>query len=428
MFIECAKIKFYLLIPFIFPLFIQIRKIFITNMNLINDNAFFKLYRYYLSYTLSVLCILIIKLRSKIEKRLSSKVLNIDIKRDSTFNWVNPLDKEKRIIEKEKNTKNILYLLTLIFLSLIAKIISIVFKYYYKNIISDIYLSKQSLGIILKIFLLILLSKIILKMRIYKHHIFSLFIIVFNSITLIFLFVLNFKISITYISLLYNILISFFMCFFDIIGKNYITKFCDSPYQIMLKIGIIGSILLLIYDIIVLIIKRNDNTDISGIIIGFKNNLIMPYFVYIIFDIVLCFLSNTGIWLILYHLTPCHFIIYESMSEYIYYFIDCVSGNTEYKPIYISIYGIIYILNIFCFLVYDEIIILNICDLNKYTKDMIQHRETIDRILSLKKKKNELVDLSFSINIEDDDDNDKDKDINIASTSSSLGTFIFSPS
>ena len=59
---------------------------------------------------------------------------------------------------------------------------------------------------------------------------------------------------------------------------------------------------------------------------------------------------------------------------------------------------------------------------------MIQHRETIDRVLSLKKK-SELIDLSCTINIEDIDDNDddNDNDKNIVSTPSSLGTFISSP-
>ena len=428
MLIECAKIKYYLFIPLIFPLFIQIRKFFITNKKHINDNSFFKLFRYYLSYILSGLCILVIKLRTKYDKRVILKKLSIDKRRDSNCNWVNPLDKEKKIIEKGKNYKTFLFLLTLFILSLIAKLSSSIVKHYYKDNISEIYLSKQSIGVILKIFLLILLSKIILKMRIYKHHIYSLCVIIFNSTILILLFVLNITMSVTLIAILYNVLISLFMCLFDILGKNYITKFCDSPYQIMLKIGIIGVTLLFIYDIVVLIIKRNDNTDISGIIIGFKNNLIISNFTYIIFDIIVCFLSNAGIWLTLYHLTPCHFIISESMSEYTYYIIDLCSGNTQYKPINISIYGIIYLLNIFFFLFYDEIIILNIWDCNKYTKDMIQHRETIDRVLSLKKK-SELIDLSCTINIEDIDDNDddNDNDKNIVSTPSSLGTFISSP-
>ena len=175
---------------------------------------------------------------------------------------------------------------------------------------------------------------------------------------------------------------------------------CDSPYQIMLKIGILSVIILLIYDIIVLIIRGDENTDISGIIIGFKNNLIKPNFTYIILDILLCFLWNGGIWLTLYYLTPCHFIISESISEYLYYIIDFILGNNEYETRDIIIYGIVYILNIFCFLVYDEIIILNIWDLNKYTKHIIQKRETIDMDLSMKNK-NEILDLSTSINEEE---------------------------
>ena len=223
-------------------------------------------------------------------------------------------------------------------------------------------------------------------MRIYKHHIFSLYIIIFTSTILIISFVLNHNILVIIKIVFYNLLISLFFCLFDIFGKKYLNMLCDSPYQIMLKIGILSVIILLIYDIIVLIIRGDENTDISGIIIGFKNNLIKPNFTYIILDILLCFLWNGGIWLTLYYLTPCHFIISESISEYLYYINDFILGNNEYETRDIIIYGIVYILNIFCFLVYDEIIILNIWDLNKYTKYIIQKRETIDMDLSMKIK------------------------------------------
>jgi hypothetical protein len=285
----------------------------------------------------------------------------------------------------------------LVLLGYISNICDIILKYVFSDEKNEIYISKQSIGIIFKIFYLILLSKIILKMRIYKHHIFSLYIIIFTSTILIISFVLNHNILVIIKIVFYNLLISLFFCIFDILGKKYLNIFCNSHYQIMLKIGILSVIILLIYDIIVLIIRGDENTDISGIIIGFKNNLIKPNFTYIILDILLCFLWNGGIWLTLYYLTPCHFIISESISEYLYYIIDFILGNNEYETRDIIIYGIVYILNIFCFLVYDEIIILNIWDLNKYTKHIIQKRETIDMDLSMKSK-NEILDLSSSIN------------------------------
>ena len=209
----------------------------------------------------------------------------------------------------------------IVFLGLISKISTIVLKYVFNDCKNEVYLSKQSIGIIPKIFHLIILSKIILKMKIYRHHYYSLLVIISNSLILIITFIIYFEISITIKVTFYNLITSLFFCLLDILGKKYINTFCSSPYQIMLRIGIISVILLFIYDIIVLIIKRNDNTDISGIIIGFKNNLIIRNFVYIIFDIILCFFYNVGIWLTLYYLTPCHFILSESISEYLYYII-----------------------------------------------------------------------------------------------------------
>ena len=399
MVIECGKLKIPLFIPLIFPLFFQLRTFLISNKGYINDNPFFKLFRYYLSYIISGICILVIRIRTKIHKKRTStiKELNPNIKNDSNSDWINPLDKQKKIIAKEKNLKIFLFLLILVLLGYISNICDIILKYVFSDEKNEIYISKQSIGIIFKIFYLILLSKIILKMRIYKHHIFSLYIIIFTSTILIISFVLNHNILVIIKIVFYNLLISLFFCLFDILGKKYLNIFCNSPYQIMLKIGILSVIILLIYDIIVLIIRGDENTDISGIIIGFKNNLIKPNFTYIILDILLCFLWNGGIWLTLYYLTPCHFIISESISEYLYYIIDFILGNNEYETRDIIIYGIVYILNIFCFLVYDEIIILNIWDLNKYTKHIIQKRETIDMDLSMKSK-NEILDLSSSIN------------------------------
>ena len=95
MLIECSKIKYHLFIPFIFPIFIQMRKFLISNPKKINDNSIFKLFRFFLSFILSGICILVIRIRTKIHKKRASKVLNSNIKRESKSDWINPLDIQK---------------------------------------------------------------------------------------------------------------------------------------------------------------------------------------------------------------------------------------------------------------------------------------------------------------------------------------------
>ena len=107
-------------------------------------------------------------------------------------------------------------------------------------------------------------------------------------------------------------------------------------------------------------------------------------------------------------MTPCHFIISEALSEYLYYFFDFIKKNENYRIRNVIIYGIIYVLNLFFFLVYDEIIILKFWDLNKYTKIMIQEREERESVKTenTSNTKRELMDISInSINDEDDKNN-----------------------
>ena len=409
MLIEFSKIKYQLFIPLIYPFFIQIKTLINNSWTDIEDNPFFKLFRYYLSYLLSFIFIIIINLRTKIHKKRQSRQFQKSvIKENSNSNWINPLDIQKQIIIKEKRFKNNLFIMFLVLLGFISNISNIVFNNYFKKKGVDIYVSKQSIGIIFKIIYFIALCKIILKMKIYRHHIFSLYIIIFNSLILFICFTIEFEISITFKTILYHLLTSFFFCLFDVFGKKYLNMFCDSPYEIMLKIGIISVILFLLYDIIVYSIQKEENTDISGIIIGIKNNFNVSSIFLIILDIILFFFWNIGIWLILYYLTPCHFIISEALSEYLYYFFDFIKKNENYRVRNVIIYGIIYILNLFFFLVYDEIIILKFWDLNKYTKIMIQEREERESVKTenTSSTKRELMDISInSINDEDDKNN-----------------------
>ena len=146
-------------------------------------------------------------------------------------------------------------------------------------------------------------------------------------------------------------------------------------YNIMFEIGIIITILLLIYDIIAYFFFK----DNSGIIIGFQENINeFKYILLFILSIILEFSWNLGIWLTIYYLTPCHFIISESISEYIYYTFDYYFFKDEKENDYyiydIILYSFCYIINIFSSLIFNEIIILNFFGLDYYTKKRIQER------------------------------------------------------
>lgn len=253
----------------------------------------------------------------------------------------------------------------------------------------------------------------ILKMKIYKHHIISLEIIAFTSLFLAICITIYYKYS-TFQASIYHILTSFFFCLFDVLGKKYLNIFCDSPFQIMIKIGIMSITFLFIYDLIVFCIKGDRGLGISGIIIGIKNNFKLLNILFVIIDIILFFLGNAGIWITLYYLTPCHFILSESISEYIYYTkqaINCKDDKIKknYSLFNLILYSTAYIINIIAALIFNEVIILNIKRLGEFTKKKILERERIDTYIASKKCKETINTLTSSkiSNINEHNENDE---------------------
>ena len=380
MLIEFEKFNSKLLILLIFSIFNPLKRIIEVK---INDNNYFEMFRFYLSYTLSFIFILIIKKRTKNNKK------NIEINyiaktnNSKKENWINPQDNVKKEIKKEKFHKQIFFIILLVLIWLILNIFNIIFKAIYsgKDINNILFIGKQSIGILFEIIYFILLSIFILKKKIYKHHLMSLIVISVNISLLIFSFGTCFPDNIIEV-ILYYFFSSFLFCLYYVVVKKYLNLFSNSPYNIMFNIGIISIIILFIYDIIAFLICRNDNTNIHGIIYGFKNNLELSFIFFFILDIIFNFLSNIGIWLTVYYFSPFHYIISESISEYLYYTYDCYINKTGYKLKDKIIYSIVYIINLIFFLIFNEIIILNFCGLSHNIKKNIEDRESMDKILT----------------------------------------------
>ncbi len=378
MFIEFGEINRKLLILIIYPIFIQLRK-FIKKQ--INDNHFFDLFRFYFSYLLSIIFVLIIKHRS----RSSITTVKSHSSKEIIYNgvnnpvWVNPLKIQEENLLKEKKIKSIIYIILLTIIGLLTNIFYFVFRIINNdeknNLLS---LGKQSIGAFFQIIYFLILSKIILKKRVYKHHFISLIIIIFNLLLLIINYCKCFKgesVSIFIFYFFYYFLFSLSYIY----GKKYLNIFYASPYSLMIKIGGISLIIIMIYDIIAYIICENNNTDFHGIIIGFKNNFNFSAICFFLLDIIFYFLSNIGILLTIYYFIPFHYIISESISEYIYYAYDCfLTDNSNYKTVDIIIYMITYIIILFFSLVFNEIIILNFCNLSYNIKKNIEKRELED--------------------------------------------------
>ncbi len=101
--------------------------------------------------------------------------------------------------------------------------------------------------------------------------------------------------------------------------KTYFNDSYNTPYFMLAVVGVINTIVLLIYDIFFYYFNR----DISRIIIGFQKNIKNVENVFgFILDLILGLFCNMGIWLNIYYFTPCHFFICEYISEYIIYLMN----------------------------------------------------------------------------------------------------------
>ena len=181
-----------------------------------------------------------------------------------------------------------------------------------------------------------------------------------------------------------NILSSFFyylcyailFCLYDVLKKKYMNLFYNTPYFMMLIIGSINTTLLIIYDVI----AYYANPDISGVIIGFKKNINSEGDVFLlILDLFLEYIWNLGFWLTIYYFSPCYNFISEYIAEYIFYILSAIKENDEYySTLNIIIFSICYFINLFCIIIFNEVLILNFCGMDYNTKKRIQQRERND--------------------------------------------------
>jgi hypothetical protein len=143
----------------------------------------------------------------------------------------------------------------------------------------------------------------------------------------------------------------------------------------MFLLGIIVTICMLIYDVIAYFA----NPDISGIIIGFRDNIdsVGCFFLFLL-DLLLIYIWNLGIWLIIYYFSPSHYFISEYVSEYIYYILKYNENHGSddfYSTVNCTLFSIFFILNIFFFIIFNEVLILNFCRLDYNTNKRIKQRE-----------------------------------------------------
>ena len=378
MLIQFGDLQIKLLIPILFPIFLKLRRLN-RRKNHITSPAF-KGFNDFLSMVLCGIFYLILILKSKPDKNenkinereIEKKSINSnnDIQKDST-SMKSQIHKKNLEMEKLQKRRKLYFIVLISVLQLIA----IIIKNLWKDKIAE-YL-KLNIAVLMEIIFFIYFSMKFLGLNIYSHQIFSM---IGFSICLIIFFIeslvyniKNIEFTNVILSIIYYFAVAFFYCLSDVFGKKCLNTFIENVYSFIFKVGIIGLIPICFYGFIVTFINIDNKYKI------FQNLSDISFGIYIL-DLFFSCLFEIGIWLTIYYFTPCHYIIFEVIADFLEIILNEFDreSRSNYRAGQQISFFIIYPIIIFIVFVFNEIIILNFCNLNYNTKIKIMEREKID--------------------------------------------------
>ena len=383
-FSELSRNHFLFLSYFIISIIkIIVNKYIVSTKDLIH--TFNKYYMCTLSDLLSVIPLIIIKIRSKdiLNKPKENIKSNSDDKTESSdINYIYT-DYAQR---NDKRVKRIIKLSILVSIfDFLALYINITY-----NIIIAIYKLPNNKLILTCDILFNVISKfalgtLILHMPIYKHHYLSLAI---NIMALIGFLIYDITKIDKLIYLFFGLkrLISLILYSFeDIYAKILLSFDSISPYTYLFYRGIFLNILSFLYSIVFIFVKIPDADDKGiescvfsrfGKVYENKINIIL----YILFFLI-NYIYNQNVLLIIDKFSPIHFAvatIFENLGSLL---ISVFDSKTDLTEFFIKL--VVYFILIFAALVYNEFIVLNFCGFQKYTTSSLRRKSCAELELSL---------------------------------------------
>ena len=379
MIIEFSELNLKLLLFIVYPIFIRIQDYtYESYIKEDKDNLGFTTFRYFFSYLFSGILYIIFRILTKrkpikqikqeIQPKIDEAIEELFFIDEINGPYLSIVDEVNTKLKKKKIMKNVSFL----FLLSVISIFSMYAGYYFKK--KEYSNAKYSIRTFFEITNFTFISYFLLHQKLYRHHFIS-----FGCITIILIVI--FILSFPYLkeigaSILFYFLYEMFFGLYDALIKKYFNIFYKAPYYSMFWLGLLASSLLLLYDIIAYF----TNPSVSGIIIGFQDNInnAGDFFLFFL-DLLVEYIWNLGIWLVIYYFTPCHYFIPEYISEYFYYMLKITDENNKndnfHSTVNCTLFSIFFIINIIFFLIFNEVIILNFCKLDYYSKKRIKERE-----------------------------------------------------
>ena len=388
MWIEFGEIKGQLMILLIYPIGIICAR---YNTIFLQNNPYFYLFLFFISHFLALIPLVIYK--------LIEKILDLCHNGNDTINFEE--DKNKKIITLNLSFKNEIEELTteinstkrrekFLKLSFISILYFLTYTFfYYTNFITTTSFY-GNISMVTEVLYFSLLDKMILGKKIYSHHFFSMILITISIIGLYILLIIKFIEFNDWdawrdfiFPTILNFIVYFFFCFYLIKSKSYIDKYFISPYEIIIFLGIFCLILLLIFEPITFFIPCDNPVmcyegHFAGIISGFKLITCGKDILICCFWTLFLFMTCYGLWLTVVYLSPSHFLTSDSLITFeLNVLIECVF-NQNIILMNNPLFYIFSVITIFGCLIYNEIIIIKICNLNFNTRNEIIKRQKTD--------------------------------------------------
>lgn len=390
MIIQFGELNLKLLIPLLFPIFLKFRRLNRRN-NDINSTAFSEFCNF-LSITPCIILYYIQKCRSKSEKTNSNINENVNSNSYRTSLNITISDEMKKKNNKtiKEKIKQFFFIALISFLQLCASMLK---AFYYKKINKSL---KSNVQPIFQLLFLILFCIIFLKFSIFSHQIVSVIVICICLIIFFIesIFYQNIQIGDIIGSIFFYFFLQMFYILSNVLGKKYLNKYVENFYLFLFKYCIIALIVATIYGIIIYYINLEEE---NFKIFNFFSKIQLWIF---LVDLFFSFLFEIGLWLTIYYFNPCYYFIFETISDLLEIILskfDKTAINYSFEQL-ITFY-ILYPIILFAIFVFNEIIILNFCNLNYNVKINIVERSKNE----FDTKQNEIQYLEFL-----DDNNSED--------------------
>ena len=222
-------------------------------------------------------------------------------------------------------------------------------------------------------------SKFILKSKLFRHQIFSLFIILIGVSLLFISFILNEKKS-EVIFNIFQVIISASDSFVYVMIKQLTHKYFLSPYLCLLFIGFFSLIILLVGFIIFYLITDKNLDNFIGIFEGESLDSV----IYLILFFISCLFLNTLSVLVIFYFSPTLLMATEIINPILIWIKSLFEEGEEKNALDIVLNSVGYSLVFLSSSIYNEIIIFNFFGLNRYTKKYLEkkQREELSSIIN----------------------------------------------